>query len=92
MFFQRILVGYQWYEYTGIFGGSLWVLVVNVLLFHTLRFFLHEKDKKLFYKRIAGIGLLLLLPIIISLGIYSHYTEQGEAYRSRCPTAQYRPL
>ena len=68
----------QWYEYTGIFGGSLWVLVVNVLLFHTLRFYWQEKDKKLFYKQIAGIGLLLLLPIIISLGIYSHYTEVGK--------------
>ena len=54
------------------------MLVVNVLLFHTLRFYWQEKDKKLFYKRIAGIGLLLFLPIIISLGIYSHYTEVGK--------------
>ena len=54
------------------------MLVVNVLLFHTLRFYWQEKDKKLFYKRIAGIGLLLLLPIIISLGIYSRYTEVGK--------------
>jgi apolipoprotein N-acyltransferase len=23
----------QWYEYTGVFGGSLWVLLVNVLAF-----------------------------------------------------------
>ncbi|MEG2614272.1 MAG: apolipoprotein N-acyltransferase, partial [Alistipes sp.] len=27
----------QWYEYTGVFGGSLWVLVVNILLFEALR-------------------------------------------------------
>ena len=27
----------QWYEYTGIFGGTLWVLAVNILLFEALR-------------------------------------------------------
>lgn len=27
----------QWYEFTGIFGGSLWVLVTNILLFEALR-------------------------------------------------------
>lgn len=26
----------QWYEYTGIFGGTLWVLVANILLFEAL--------------------------------------------------------
>ena len=23
----------QWYEYTGVFGGSLWVLIANILIF-----------------------------------------------------------
>ena len=27
----------QWYEYTGVFGGSLWVLLCNILLFEALR-------------------------------------------------------
>ncbi len=27
----------QWYEYTGVFGGSLWVLVSNICLFEALR-------------------------------------------------------
>ena len=26
----------QWYEYTGVFGGSLWVLLSNILLFEAL--------------------------------------------------------
>ena len=26
----------QWYEYTGIFGGTLWTLVANILLFEAL--------------------------------------------------------
>ncbi|MFQ7502753.1 MAG: hypothetical protein ACLRMJ_05760 [Alistipes finegoldii] len=27
----------QWYEYTGVFGGSLWVLLCNILFFEAIR-------------------------------------------------------
>ena len=27
----------QWYEYTGVFGGSLWILLANILLFLSLK-------------------------------------------------------
>ena len=27
----------QWYEYTGVFGGTLWVLLANILIFEALR-------------------------------------------------------
>ena len=33
----------QWYEYTGTSGGTLWVLLVNVMLFQLIRF-RSEKD------------------------------------------------
>ena len=26
----------QWYEYTGVLGGTLWVLLINILIFHFL--------------------------------------------------------
>ena len=29
----------QWYEYTGVFGGSLWVMVVNILFFNGVKNF-----------------------------------------------------
>ncbi len=48
----------QWYEYTGIFGGSLWVLVVNCLLFSCYL----SINKKKIISLIAVIG----LPIISS--------------------------
>ena len=53
------------------------MLLVNILLFHTLRLFLETKDKRLFYKRIAKISLLVLLPIALSWGIYISYKEKG---------------
>ena len=27
----------QWYEYTGVFGGSLWILVLNALFFSWIK-------------------------------------------------------
>ena len=53
----------QWYEYTGVFGGSLWILAVNVLLF-----------RRQFWQA----GLALGLPLIFSLTWYYTYAEKGE--------------
>lgn len=64
----------QWYEYTGVFGGSLWVLLVNVLLFELL---VHRNTllrPVLLRGLYAGIvGLLLVLPVTISLIRYHHF-------------------
>lgn len=60
----------QWYEYTGILGGSLWVLVVNILLYHLL----FEATTSFICK---WLGSCLLLPIWISLSIYYSYKEKG---------------
>ncbi len=56
----------QWYEYTGIFGGSLWILLVNVLLFRIIQDF---KSKIKNYKPIAGVIVLLILPMLFSFYI-----------------------
>ncbi len=57
----------QWYEYTGVFGGSLWVLIVNILIFEYLRI----KSRK----RAVNVLLTIILPIIISQIIYHTYKE-----------------
>jgi len=66
----------QWYEYTGVAGGTLWILAVNILITNIILFFKSKETKKLF----ACIGIeaiILLLPIIISTRMYNHYDEQG---------------
>ena len=67
----------QWYELTGTLGGSLWVLVMNVLLFklfHTI------KQKSGRYQSqiglVAGLLLVLFVPVIYSLISYFSYTEK----------------
>ncbi len=67
----------QWYEFTGTLGGSLWILVMNVLLF---KLFVAIKQKTGSYQsRIglaAGVLLVLFVPVIYSLFSYSSYTEK----------------
>lgn len=57
----------QWYEWTGVFGGSLWVLVCNILFFETwLRFS---------RRRMALSLTILLLPPALSLVMFATYRE-----------------
>jgi apolipoprotein N-acyltransferase len=67
----------QWYEYTGIFGGSLWILLVNILLF----FFVRDRIMMKICSRKVGIRMaaaisLIIVPMVISLSIYCRYTEK----------------
>ena len=79
----------QWYEYTGTLGGSLWILLVNVVLFRIMR------DRNMFARfgvmpqsltltgksikiRTALAVLLIVVPITISLSKYYTYKEVGE--------------
>ncbi|HPN23229.1 MAG TPA: hypothetical protein PK758_15120, partial [Tenuifilaceae bacterium] len=65
----------QWYEYTGILGGSLWILVIN---FFVLGFFTAWREKN--YGRIywysIDLAIIVLVPTIISLAIFYKYEER----------------
>ena len=52
----------QWYEYTGIFGGSLWVLIANICIYEAL------KIRSL--QRIITAAVVTLVPIIVSLTMW----------------------
>lgn len=67
----------QWYEYTGVAGGTLWVLMVNILITNIVSFFKVKATKPLLIN-IGAELVVLLLPIIISTSMYKHYEDQGE--------------
>ena len=69
----------QWYEYTGALGGSLWVLMVNILVFILLQNLMLLKESLAKQKKlmITIIG-LLIIPTIVSMLIYSNYTETNQ--------------
>ncbi len=67
----------QWYEYTGVFGGSFWVLAVNIILFQAYEKTKHAKNFSMpIFKEIAIPAILILAPIGISFAIYSSYIEK----------------
>ncbi len=67
----------QWYEYTGIFGGSLWALLVNVVLFSTIISII-DRRKRHAYKMTIVTLCIVLLPIITSTIIYYNVVETGK--------------
>ncbi|MGL4363591.1 MAG: apolipoprotein N-acyltransferase [Bacteroidales bacterium] len=67
----------QWYENTGVLGGSLWVLISNLLVFFTLKKYLvHQKNIKTIRIELFAIILIWLLPCGLSLFRFHNYTEQ----------------
>jgi apolipoprotein N-acyltransferase len=65
----------QWYEYTGIYGGSLWILISNILAFEAYQAFKIQKGY-LKFRPLIVLGLVILIPIIASLIRYSGYEEK----------------
>ncbi len=72
----------QWYEYTGALGGTLWVLVGNILAFTIFDALILQKAKKPNFSPFHHFTISLFLflwiiaPIILSYAIYTTYKEQ----------------
>jgi apolipoprotein N-acyltransferase len=72
----------QWYEYTGAFGGTLWVFLVNILVFEI---FMHFINKDVFLMRFNNkflinallFFLMLTVPVLFSINTYLRYQEKG---------------
>lgn len=64
----------QWYEYTGVLGGSLWVLLSNIAIFEALK-------KKTAWTKVRA-ALTVLAPIVVSLVIYWSYEPQSERVKA----------
>lgn len=62
----------QWYEYTGVFGGTLWILLIN-LGFFMLIWGKPVKPITLFIGTVSGI----LIPIAVSYLMFLGYHEKG---------------
>ena len=69
----------QWYSFTGVLGGSLWVLLVNVLLFFIgSNIYIKKQNWKTEIKTISVLGLIILIPIFYSVITYLNYKEKKD--------------
>jgi apolipoprotein N-acyltransferase len=66
----------QWYEYTGIYGGSLWVLVVNIMVFKVAKQLLGKTLPKVSVKQYVAILAMVVVPVAVSMIMYSNYSEK----------------
>lgn len=66
----------QWYEYTGTFGGSLWVLLVNILLFKTWQTLRQGKPSVKPWISIIQSVAVIVLPVVVSFAMYYTYKEK----------------
>jgi apolipoprotein N-acyltransferase len=67
----------QWYEYTGVYGGSAWILASNILAWEAYR---SLKTGAKGYSRLKPVlvwALLVILPAGISLMKYVQYQEKA---------------
>ncbi|WP_163323398.1 apolipoprotein N-acyltransferase [Draconibacterium mangrovi] len=65
----------QWYEFTGTFGGSLWILLLNLFLFQLLRNIQLKCPLKKTITSSTVLLVLLIVPSTISFRMYSSYQE-----------------
>ncbi len=70
----------QWYEITGTLGGSLWILVMNILLFELLQGLRNSFSFRANRSRISWTFGFLLVPVIFSLIRYHTYEEEHRPY------------
>jgi apolipoprotein N-acyltransferase len=68
----------QWYEYTGVLGGSLWILIVNILVLNTLKLYLAGTRGRQLVSSVALIVLLIAAPITLSLVRFYSYSEKSD--------------
>ena len=71
----------QWYEYTGTLGGTLWILLSNILIFNLLKEYNTYKNHKTLINRALIALLIIITPIIISKTIFKHYIETGTSVK-----------
>ncbi len=66
----------QWYDYTGVYGGSLWILLSNILAFEAYQKYKTQTG----YLRFRGTGvwaLVVFIPVVISLTKYFTAEQKG---------------
>lgn len=80
----------QWYEYTGVFGGSLWILLANYLIFQAISPFLLQKEKIQIRTFAKPLG-LMVLPVLASLFLYFNYEEKGNVVEVVVAQPNYEP-
>jgi apolipoprotein N-acyltransferase len=67
----------QWYELTGVLGGSIWVLISNLSLYSLYKRLFASQERSSVFGRAVYSFLILTIPLLASLYTYRTYQEDG---------------
>lgn len=68
----------QWYEYTGVLGGTLWIFMINIFLFQFLRDLKNQTEEKMRIIRPVFLSIVVFLPILFSIILFCTYEEKND--------------
>jgi apolipoprotein N-acyltransferase len=67
----------QWYEFTGILGGSLWILLINLFIYLIIRELLRKKIVGVLIL-VFSLILIVFIPGLFSIKLYHNYSDSKE--------------
>ncbi len=69
----------QWYEYSGVTGGTFWVLLINIFAYMAVRnVWIKKETFRIQTPILFGAALALVIPIVSSILIYFNYEEETD--------------
>tara|TARA_B100000686_G_scaffold353506_1_gene459394 strand:+ start:4262 stop:5872 length:1611 start_codon:yes stop_codon:yes gene_type:complete len=77
--FSEHIYWVQWYEYTGTFGGTLWILILNIGFFECWKLIKKDFSKSFIIRKLLSWFTLIVIPIIFSLLIYINIPISNES-------------
>ncbi|MDL2230353.1 apolipoprotein N-acyltransferase [Alistipes sp. OttesenSCG-928-L06] len=69
--FANSIEAVQWYEYTGVLGGSVWVFACNIAIYEAIRLWRKKRSHRVWIRPAGWIA----LPLAFSLVLYFSYNE-----------------
>ncbi len=66
----------QWYDTLGATGGSLWILIVNLMIFYTIRIWQATRKRNKLILNSGITAAIITLPILISVYKYHSFDEK----------------
>jgi apolipoprotein N-acyltransferase len=68
----------QWYEYTGVYGGTLWIWIVNILIFLIYMGLREGMNPRLRIMLTSTLVFIVVLPLTYSLYRYYSFKEEPD--------------
>jgi len=66
----------QWFQFTGALGGTLWVLIMNILIFHIIQNLLQKSPLGNLVYNLFWLVVFLIVPLWYSYHAYNSYKEK----------------